>query len=102
MAHLAGVTITTDTTLGAADGGTGVVSRWRLEVTSIAGTLTVKAKIQGSNTTPSARNIVTTVGSTTTGSTITAAGLYDIEASGLSILLSPGGSTTYDAVQLLG
>jgi hypothetical protein len=112
MAHLAGKTVgaSTDFTLGPADGGTGVVSRWRMHVTQVTGTITIKATAQGTGTgtvaaaTPVAAAVVTTIGSTTAASTITATGLYDLDATGLVLVVSvPGGATiTFDAVQLLG
>lgn len=102
MAHYAAKAITADFELGGADFGRGIVSRYRLHVTAISGTLTVKAKIAGSTTTPIAANVVTSLGSTTTGSTITTTGQYDIDCSGLSILLSPATSATFDVVGLIG
>lgn len=102
MAHYAGKAITADFELGSADGARGEVCRWRIHVTAISGTLTIKAKVAGSSTTPIAASVVSSLGSTTLGSTITATGQYDIDAAGLSITLSPATSCTFDAVGVVG
>ena len=79
------------------------VSRFRVHVTAIAGTVTVKQRIMGdSAATAVAANCVTTVGSTTTGSTITATGLYDIDASGMWTTLSSGTSCTFSYIAVEG
>ena len=79
------------------------VSRFRVHVTAVAGTVTVKQRIMGdSAATAVATNCVTTVGSTTTGSTITATGVYDIDASGMWTTLSSSTSCTFSYVAVEG
>lgn len=100
----------TDFVLGAADAGSGTVCRWRMHVTAITGTTTIKAIVQGSGTgsaaaaTPVAATLVTALGSTTPSSTITATGIYDIDATGLVITVSEAAvsTITFDAVGLIG
>jgi hypothetical protein len=90
-----------DYTLG--DASVHSVSRFRVHVTAISGTVTVKGKVIGDPAaTPIAVAVVTTVGSTTTGSTITATGMYDLDASGLSLLLSSGTSCTFSWMPVEG
>lgn len=80
----------------------GLVSRFRMHVTAVTGTITIKARIQKSGTTAIAANVVYPIGSTTAASTITATGIYDIEASGLEIQVSSGTSCTFDAIPVVG
>jgi hypothetical protein len=90
-----------DYSLGDASGHS--VSRFRLHVTAVAGTVTVKQRILGDTAaTAIASSCVTTVGSTTTGSTITATGLYDVDATGMETILSSGTSCTFSWMPVEG
>lgn len=82
--------------------GSGVVSRWRVHVTAISGTITVKAAIQGSGDTIAEADVVYPIGSTTAASTITAVGIYDVESSGLDITFSSGTSCTFSYTAVIG
>lgn len=82
--------------------GSGVVARWRVHVTAVADTITVQAKINGSTTTRATASIAYPIGSTTSASTITAVGIYDIESSGLDVALSSQTSCTFDYIGDIG
>jgi hypothetical protein len=100
MAAISGKTITAATYIGNA--GSDTVSRWRVHVTAITGTTTVKARIIGTSSTPADLTAVSAVGSTTMASTIAATGLYDIDAAGLEIQFSGMTSMTFDAHPVAG
>lgn len=89
-----------DLVLGNAGGG--LVARWRVHVTAVAGTITAKAGIIGSTVAHAEADIVYPIGSTTAASTITAVGIYDIESSGLEVTLSSGTSATLDYIGVVG
>lgn len=84
------------------DADPGVVSRFLMHVTAVAGTVTIKARIKGGSTTAIAANVVYAIGSTTAGSTITATGIYVIDAQGLDIVVSSGTSCTFDFIPVVG
>lgn len=80
----------------------GVVSRFRVHVTAVAGTVTSQARISGSAVSRITALNVYPIGSTTAASTITATGIYDIDAAGLDCALSSGTSCTFDFIPLVG
>jgi hypothetical protein len=79
------------------------VSRWRVHVTAIAGTVTVKGKLHGDTAaTRVAVAVAEALGAGTFASTITATGVYDLDSSGLDLVLSSDTSCTFSYVALIG
>lgn len=78
------------------------VSRFRVHMQTISGTVTVKGRLRGDTATIAAVSVVTTVGLTTVGSTITATGFYDLDASGFELTMSSGTSCTFSYYPMEG
>lgn len=96
VSHSLGVA---DLNLGDAGGGT--VARWIVHVTAVSGTVTPKGAVAGTGTAPVGITAVKRAdGSTVTS--ITATGVYDIDAAGLDVTLSSGTSVTFDAIPVYG
>lgn len=83
------------------DAHDGVAARWIVHITAISGTYTPKGRITGSADTAVAITAVKRAdGSTVTS--ITATGIYDIDAAGLDVSLTGGTSCTISATPILG
>lgn len=91
--------VTGDLTLGNA--GEADVCRWIVHITAISGTYIAKGKIRGSADTAVVVTAVKRADGTTVTS-ITATGIYDIDAAGLDISLTGGTSCTITAIPVQG
>lgn len=80
----------------------GAVSRFLVHVTAVAGTVTSQARILGDTASRVTATNVYPLGSTTAASTITATGLYVIDAAGLDCALSSGTSCTFSFIPIVG
>ena len=80
----------------------GFVSRFLVHVTAVAGTITSQARLIGDSATRITATNVYPLGSTTAASTITATGLYVVDAAGLDCALSSGTSCTLSYLPIVG
>jgi len=101
MAAITTRVVSGDLTLGDAGTNLGAVARWIVHITAISGTYTPKGRITGSSDIAVAVTAVKRAdGSTVTS--ISATGVYDIDAAGLDVSLTGGTSMTISAVPVLG
>lgn len=80
----------------------GVVSRWVVHFEAISGTYTPKGVITGTSGVTSAAITAVKRADGTTVTSITATGIYDIDAAGLDVTLEGGTSCTISATPILG